>query len=254
MNKRKTKKNKTADKSPTEDALIVPTNFQVRTLADRLADVVREQIILGEIAPGIAIKQDVLAAKLNVSKIPIREALSRLEQDGIVHSIPNRGFVATSMTTAEAEEVFALRLQIEPDAAARGAKGATQSDRKDVKMILSNLARASQRGESTVGLLHRNFHLALVKPAGRDLTLNLTARLHVIAERYVRKHLEPPGRPGRAQDEHYEMLDAWCAGDGSTVRRLMRLHIKQTAQELRQELKTIERAVPALKRASRLRK
>ena len=88
------------------------------TLSDRLMEVVRDMILSGAIAPDVPIRQDALAADLNVSKIPLREALVRLEQDGLVVSHANRGFFARGMSAAEVEEIFELRLKLEPDAAA----------------------------------------------------------------------------------------------------------------------------------------
>ena len=66
--------------------------LEIRTLSDRLVDVLRDYILSGAIEPELPIRQDALAARLRVSKIPLREALARLEQDGLVISQPNRGF------------------------------------------------------------------------------------------------------------------------------------------------------------------
>ena len=95
------------------------STFEVRTLSDRLVEVVRDMILSGAIEPNVPIRQDALASDLNVSKIPVREALVRLEQDGLVVSHPNRGFFVRAMSAAEAEEIYALRLKLEPDASAR---------------------------------------------------------------------------------------------------------------------------------------
>ena len=72
--------------------------LEVRTLSDRLMEVVRDMILSGAIAPEVPIRQDALAAELNVSKIPLREALVRLEQDGLVVSHANRGFFVRGMS------------------------------------------------------------------------------------------------------------------------------------------------------------
>ena len=87
--------------------------LDIRTLSDRLVDVVRDFILSGAIAPDVPIRQDALAAELRVSKIPLREALARLEQDGLVVSHPNRGFFVRPMSPEEAEEIYALRIKLE---------------------------------------------------------------------------------------------------------------------------------------------
>jgi DNA-binding GntR family transcriptional regulator len=65
----------------------------VRTLSEQTYEVVRLKILTGDMSPGTPVRQDAIAAELGVSKIPLREALSRLEQDGLLSSYPNRGYV-----------------------------------------------------------------------------------------------------------------------------------------------------------------
>ena len=119
--------------APTANApgatIIIPTRtvaasfkpIEVRTLADRVYDIVRDRILSGDMAGGEPIRQDAIAGELGISKIPLREALTRLEQFGLVTSYANRGYVVSSLSAEEAEEVFALRLKLEPDAMVRGS-------------------------------------------------------------------------------------------------------------------------------------
>lgn len=217
-------------------------NILVRTLSDQLFELVRRRILAGDISADVAIRQDVLAAELGVSKIPLREALARLEQDGLVTSQPNRGFFVRPMTASEAEEIFALRLQIEPDAVAFGALAATDADRAAARAALRALGDRAGPKDVAMGERNRAFHLALVQPGGRNLTRNLVERLHVLAERYVRKHLEPAGRNARAEAEHREILDAWLAGSADQARKLAHAHISATLEDLRRELAEVEAA------------
>ena len=87
-------------------------------------DRIRDRILSGAVAAGQPVRQDALAAELGVSKIPLREALARLEQEGLVRAEANRGFFVRPLSAAEAEEVYALRLMLEPDAAGAGARAA----------------------------------------------------------------------------------------------------------------------------------
>jgi DNA-binding GntR family transcriptional regulator len=67
--------------------------IEVRTVSDQVHSAVRDRILTGQIRPETPVRQDALSAELGVSKIPLREALTRLEQDGLVSSLPNRGYV-----------------------------------------------------------------------------------------------------------------------------------------------------------------
>src|SRR5688500_19148188 len=104
--------------------------LDIRNLSDRLVEIVRDFILSGAIGSDVPIRQDALAAELRISKIPLREALARLEQDGLVVSHPNRGFFVRPMSPEAAEEIYALRIRLEPDAAAHACLNATEADQE----------------------------------------------------------------------------------------------------------------------------
>src|SRR5688572_25690467 len=216
-----------------------------RTLADQAFEVIRERILSAKIPPLSPIRQDALAEELGISKIPLREALARLEQHGLLQSHPNRGFVVPALTTTEAEEVFALRLKIEPEAAARASVEADDAQRAAATAALAALENVGDDDARGTVLLNRAFHLALVRPGGRHVTSQLVERLHVLAERYVHKHLEPAGRHARAHREHRALLKAWLGRDADRVTALLAEHIEVTLDDLRKQLRSEEGTAPA---------
>ena len=211
-------------------------NIVVRNLSEQIVELVRNRILTGEVPADLPIRQDALAAELGVSKIPLREALARLEQDGLLRSQANRGFFVRTLTTTEAEEVYALRLRLEPDAVALASSLADDEDRKLAFDCLEQLDRATNEHGEGVGALNRAFHLALIRPCEQFLTINFLERLQILSERYVRKHLEPLGRDERANEEHRELLKTWLSRDSEAVASLMRAHIIQTLEDLRGQL------------------
>lgn len=211
--------------------------------ADQIVDLIRARIVSGDIAPDEAVRQDALAAELGISKIPLREALCRLEQDGLIRSIANRGFFAAPMTRQDAEEIFALRLKLEPGAAAAAARLAGNAERAEAKAFLAALNRATlprgaRKCRGDAGRANRLFHLSLIVPSGHSLTVSIVERLQVLAERYVRKHLEIAGRPARARREHAALLAAWLKRDAALVAKLTRRHIETTLRDLKLQLAT----------------
>ncbi len=201
----------------------------VRTLSEQIFTLVRERIIAGRIPPDTAIRQDALAAELGVSKIPLREALARLEQESLLVSHPNRGYFVRPLSAEEAEEVYALRLKLEPDSVGEASRLATPEDKAAAKRALDALDEAMISNKDLVGGLNRDFHMSLVRPLGRPLTIQMIERLNIISERYVRKHLEPAGREDRAHKEHLAMLNVVAA--------MMHDHIASTLEDLRREFK-----------------
>lgn len=221
------------DVGGTENSPIV-----IQTLAERIYDLVRERIIAGKVSSDDPIRQDALARELGVSKIPLREALARLEQDGLVSSQANRGFFVRPLRLAEAEEIFALRLKIEPEAVGLAATRASDAHKKVAITALDAMDRTIlDPSTGDIGLLNREFHLALVRPCGMPVTIGLVERLQLIAERYARKHLEPVGRDGRAKEEHRALLDAWLIGDAKLAQHLAEEHIRVTLNDLRHQFR-----------------
>ncbi|MEO5559591.1 MAG: GntR family transcriptional regulator [Dokdonella sp.] len=220
-----------------------------RSLSDQAFEIVRERILSTEIPALAPIRQEALAEDLGISKIPLREALGRLEQHGLLSSHPNRGFFVPALTTAEAEEVFALRVKIEPEAAAAASLEADPLQREAARAALASLELGPRVNALDMVTLNRAFHLALVAPGERRVTAQLVERLHVLAERYVRKHLEPAGREARAKSEHRAILKAWLARDAKRVGQLLTRHIASTLGDLRQQLREDARKpVPARKK------
>lgn len=210
----------------------------VRTLSEQVFEIIRERVITGMLPRNVPIRQDALANELGVSKIPLREALARLEQEGLLTSQANRGYFVRPMSTAEAEELFELRLLLEPPAAALGAANADENDRAATLEAFEALDSAASNNLASVASCNRTFHTALVRPSGRVLTTQLVERLTVLSERYVIAHLKPAGREHRAHLEHRDLLDAWLAADGATVERLLAAHIQATLDDLRAEFGT----------------
>ena len=204
--------------------------------AEEIYEAVREWILSGALPAPAPVRQDTLARSLGVSKIPLREALARLEQDGLLASARNRGFFVRPLEAAEAEEIFALRLKIEPELMAQASACATPDDHAGAKAALEALEQEIAAQGTRTGALNRAFHLAMAQPAGRPLTLQMLERLHVLSERYVRKHLEPPGRDEHALREHRLLLARWLARDEAEINRSTAAHIEATLEDLRRQL------------------
>jgi DNA-binding GntR family transcriptional regulator len=193
----------------------------------------RDRILAGTYPPGSALRQDILASEFGTSKIPVREALVQLQSEGLVDIFPNRGFQVRPLVAAELDEVFRLRLQIEPTAVALGAKLATAADHVAARKALDKLNDALAAEEfSSSGRLNRDFHLLLIVPRLQPVAAEILSRLHTIAQRYVQAHLRPEGRVKRATREHAALLRVWSAAQAKEVRSLIHTHIESTRDDL----------------------
>ena len=210
----------------------------VQSMTSQLIVRFRDRILSGAYAPGSALRQDSLAAEFGTSKIPVREALVQLQSEGLVDIFPNRGFQVRPLASAELDEVFRLRLQIEPIAVARGAKLATGADHAAASEALEQLNEATAAGEfGSSGRFNRAFHLLLIVPRLQPVAAEILSRLHTLAQRYVQAHLRPEGRAKRATREHAALLRAWRTGKSREARALMHSHIKSTRDDLQERVR-----------------
>jgi len=206
-------------------------------LSDQIIDVLRKRIIAGGFDVGAPIRQDALAAELGVSKIPLREAFAKLEQEGLIVSHANRGYFVSPLSIEEALDVFDLRLKLEPVATAEACVRLDPEEIEAARRALAVLDEAIATADPAAGELNRGFHVALARPGRRPVTVQIIERLHCISERYVVKHLETNGHNARAVVEHRELFEAWASGSSERVATLAAQHILGTRDDLVRELR-----------------
>lgn len=206
--------------------------IHVQTISSQVYNALRDQLIAGHYPPGQPIRQDVVAAEFGVSKIPIREALFRLEREGLISSEANKGFYVIPLTQEEAVDVYTLRLQMEPQAVAEAALMASEADKAFARAAFDELNRTAQSDRLRVPHANRMFHLSLIRPLKKPVTVQFIERLHIISERNLGEHLEPAGGEDQAHMEHRTMLEYWLNGDAEAVRALVHQHIQATFSEL----------------------
>jgi DNA-binding GntR family transcriptional regulator len=205
----------------------------VRTLAEQVYANLRDRIVAGRLGTDVPIRQDAVAAELGMSKIPVREALARLEQVGLLVGRTNRGYVVPPMSVEDIEDIFSLRLAVEPRAAAFAVANADDADRAAARSALSLLENAAVDDPVQLATCTHDFHTALVRPGNRPLTTQLVERLLVLSARYLVTHLPRSDRGQQPRLEHRSILEAWLARDADSVNLRLAAHIDQTLKELK---------------------
>lgn len=208
-------------------------NIVVRTLSERVYQNLRDRIVAGRLGTDTPIRQDAVAAELGMSKIPVREALARLEQVGLLVGRTNRGYVVPPMSADDIDDIYSLRLAVEPRAAAFAAARADEAHRAAAQSALELLTNTAFEDAVQLATLTHTFHLALVRPGNRALTTQLVERLLLLSARYQVAHLPRSHRGQQPRLEHRSILDAWLAGDADSVNLRLAAHIDQAHQELK---------------------
>ncbi|GAA5189743.1 GntR family transcriptional regulator [Ferrimonas gelatinilytica] len=204
-----------------------------KTRTQRVVEVLRDRILSGQIPGGTPLRQSNLAEELNVSRIPIREALLQLEAEGLVRFEAHRGATATELSMTQLDELFELRVQIEPGLLARSVPNLTAEQLQCAEAYLQRLESAFDRqdGINQWSELNALFHLSLYAGARRPHTLEIVRALNTNADRYIRLQLVVGGGIPSAKEEHRALLDLCFQGDAQRAADLLHHHILDAAHK-----------------------
>ncbi len=204
-----------------------------KTVAEAVADTLRMRILSGDLGEGAQLRQEVLAAELGVSRIPLREAFRLLEGEGLITIAPHRGAVVAVRSPEEIGELFDLRVLLEPDILRHAIPKLTERDLREAADILSGYNKAlAARDVEAWGRLNTQFHLALYRPAERPRSLALVRSLLDQTDGYTRMQLLLTGGQSRAQREHTELLELCRARKASAAAKLVEDHVREAGRSL----------------------
>jgi DNA-binding GntR family transcriptional regulator len=204
-------------------------------IQDVIETELRERILLGVIEPGGRINVRQLEQHFGVSHIPIREAIRRLEAEGLVVSVPKRGAVAAGVSLNELDDIYDLRRIIEPPVAARAVGSMADADLDAITVAYDRLIAAEQdAGEIEFSTAHWDFHWNVLRPGATDEIERLLRRLWRVADRYVR--LARDLVIGAAHDQHHQLYAACVDHNPVAVADILQRHLHLTGDALRSQL------------------
>ena len=176
-----------------------------KTRTQLVVEAIREKILHGEIKGGEPLRQAALAEELNVSRIPVREALLQLEAEGLVNFEPHKGATATEISATQVDEVFELRALLESELLKYSIPHLTAEDLGEAKSLIEMMENANDH-DAALGEMNYRFHNILYSRANRPHTLELADMLIKNSLRFVRMHLTLAGGDERSQDEHLHLF------------------------------------------------
>lgn len=213
-----------------------------RTLADSALRKLRWAIISGELEPGSPLRLRELIGRLQMSSVPIREALRYLEHSGLVDRRPHRGALVAEISIQDLRETYAIRVELETMAVRMAAESMTPEQASDLADLMDEYARAFEAEAPNARELHRRLHMALYGVSGSKWLLRVIPMLWDNSQRYQRLSLLARGPAEETIAEHRSVVEACIQGDADAAEGALRAHLSQT----------IEAAIAALEQHERV--
>lgn len=214
----------------------MPTAY--KTMQEIVYDTIREAIQTGRYTPGQRLIADELAQELGTSRMPIREALRRLEVAGLVSIVPHRGAVVNELSKHEIVEIYHIRAVLEGLAARLAASRLTPESAERLHGFLEAMegANATGAGLEPILRINREFHVTIWQLAQAPRLQEILENLYDSSNRFRNISTALPGRLEQVFREHRQIVEALAAGDAAAAERFANTHHENTAQRLLVEL------------------
>jgi DNA-binding GntR family transcriptional regulator len=204
-----------------------------RTMQEIVYDTIRESILSGKYPPKHHLIAEDLAQELGVSRMPVREALHRLEVAGLVTMLPHRGAVVCEFSEPEIIEVYHIRAVLDGLAARLATPNMSDADLAKMNSLVEEM-QSSIKAEDTEGFLraNRDFHMLIWQAARAPRLQDLLENLYDSSQPFRNTSVQIPGRADQIIDEHRRIADALMKRDAVAAEKCANDHHERTAVRL----------------------
>jgi DNA-binding GntR family transcriptional regulator len=197
----------------------------VATKAEAAFRELRARILDGSLEPGSTVNQEAIASSLGLSITPVREALRRLDTEGLVRLEAHRTVTVAPLSVTEVQELYAVRLRLDPFAASLAAAHASDGQLDAIEALSAGETEPTTRGRLAA---NRRFHARIYRSARNATLAELLDRLWDQTDRYRLLALQDEAHERTAEREHQAIAGALRARDGERAAELMRSHVEAT--------------------------
>jgi DNA-binding GntR family transcriptional regulator len=214
-------------------AIIDAARSENVTAQDVVLVSVRQAILSGVLGPGARLRQEELADVFGTSRIPVREALRALEYEGLVTSVPHRGFTVTALDADDVEEVYDLRILLESEAVRLALPLLTDEDLDDLEKLFRVMQDADSPDDQLAA--REQFYLRLYSVSGRPRLVGLIVRLRAEVARVLRW-----ATIQHSSSIHEHFFEAVRVGDADRAVAHLAGHYRRVAVLIRRYIKEAE--------------
>lgn len=200
-----------------------------RMLSDQVAEHLFRELVSGWLRGGQRINEAELARTLGISRNPIREAIRKLEERGLLVSSPRRGTFVRSFTKQDIEDVFSFRTMVEDFAVRQALKRMTPADVDGLRKMADGMVQAANAGKE-MELVQKDigFHQRICELSGNSQTLRAFNNLHAEVQIFITLVEHRFESLEAAAVDHYPVVDAIASGDSDWAAKALRDHIQDS--------------------------
>lgn len=212
-----------------------------KPLRELVFDSLREAIIRGSLRPGERLMEIQLAEQMGVSRTPVREAIRKLELEGLVVMVPRKGAYVAGLSIKDIADVFEIRKALEGLAAELAADRISDEEIEHLERILHRLSDAGdgKRFDEFIAI-DTEFHAVLFQAGRNDRLTQIINNLREQIHRFRITSLSMPGRMSAAVDEHRKIVDAISQHDVDEAKRLAMDHIENAENTIMELIRSGE--------------
>ena len=205
--------------------------MESRPIREIAYEVLKHAIITGEIPAGERIVETDYAERLHISRTPLREALRKLERDGLVEYVLRRGVVVRAFTIADVEEIYTIRNALEMLTLPAIIRNATAEDVASLKERLREMDEVMAHGDiETLSPMARAFHSQLTALCRQNRILRVIEGQDEFITRFSAMAIRQEDRLAQAHEEHYKLVEFVEQKDLEHFQKLMNRHIERSKE------------------------
>ena len=204
-----------------------------KSLEEKVYLALEDAILTGEYKRGDSLTEMSLCKKLGVSRTPVRSALHRLYEEGLVDIIPNRGAVVVGMNDDDLVDTYKIRMRLEGLASAMAAERMSDEDKKKLAETVELSEFYLGKGDvEKLKELDTSFHIIIYKASGNRMLSKILSELHRNIRSYRKLSLTVPGRLEKSIQEHRMLLSAIESGNSQLADEITYHHLENAMNNM----------------------
>ncbi|TCK60508.1 GntR family transcriptional regulator [Seleniivibrio woodruffii] len=213
--------------------------IESKPLREKIADIIRTDIIRGVYRNGERLVEPKLAKTLGISRTPIREALRQLEGEGFIEIVPRRGAVVKELTIKDIDDLYAIKANLEGLAARQATVNLTDDQIEILISINKKFRDYSEKNPGVPDEHHKDnidFHNVFIAASGNEKLVDILDGMSKNFQRLKSMLMSDAGRAANAVKEHKKIIDAFISRDPDLAEKTVREHINSGWEYLKQRI------------------